>query len=65
MLEVDCVGKSGGLALLWKEDMEVEIQNFSQRYISTIVKPINGPVWKFTDTQKHISGLSHGVYYVF
>jgi hypothetical protein len=27
---VDSVGKSGGLALFWGDDIEVEIQNFSQ-----------------------------------
>jgi hypothetical protein len=25
---IDLVGRSGGLALIWKEDKEVEIQNF-------------------------------------
>ena len=41
MLVVDCVGKSGGLALTWKEEMKVEIQNYSQRNINAIVKPAN------------------------
>lgn len=29
MLAVDPIGWSGGLALLWKEAKEVDIQNFS------------------------------------
>jgi exonuclease III len=31
---VDPVGKSGGLALLWREVEEIEIQNFSRRHIN-------------------------------
>jgi hypothetical protein len=34
---VDLVGRNGGLALLWKDDSEVEIQNFSRRHINTTV----------------------------
>lgn len=34
MLVVDCVGKSGGLALLWTEDVDVEVQNYSKRHIN-------------------------------
>jgi hypothetical protein len=33
---VDCVGRSGGLALLWREDLELEIQNYSCRHINAI-----------------------------
>jgi hypothetical protein len=35
---VDCVGKSGGLALLWSEDVEVEIKNYSRQHINANVK---------------------------
>jgi hypothetical protein len=38
MLTVDCVGKSGGLALLWGDETKVEIQNYSQRHINGIVR---------------------------
>lgn len=45
---MDCVGKSGGLALLWKEDVGLEIQNYSRRHIHAIVKnSIGGQSWKF------------------
>ena len=37
MLVVDLVGKNGGLALLWKEEVEVEVQNFSMRHINALV----------------------------
>ncbi|GLT69910.1 hypothetical protein SLA2020_420220 [Shorea laevis] len=33
MLAVDPVGTGGGLALLWRNDNEVAIQNFSLRHI--------------------------------
>ena len=29
---VDSVGRSGGLALIWKDEGEVEIQNYSRRH---------------------------------
>lgn len=34
MFVVDCVRRSGGLVLFWKDDIEVEIQNFSRRHIN-------------------------------
>jgi exonuclease III len=47
---VDCVGKGGGgLAFLWKEEVELEIQNFSSRHINGIVtNPLSNQRWKFT-----------------
>jgi hypothetical protein len=36
---VDFVGKSGGLALFWKEQNEVEVQNYTRRHINVVVKP--------------------------
>ncbi|XP_059450950.1 uncharacterized protein LOC132181728 [Corylus avellana] len=46
---VNNVGRSGGLALLWNEDIGVEIQNYSRRHIDAIVKlEGNGIEWKFT-----------------
>lgn len=35
---VDCVGKSGGLALLWNDGAGLEIQNYSRRNINAIIK---------------------------
>lgn len=34
---VDCVGKSGGLALLWKDPISVTIKSFSIGHIDCIV----------------------------
>jgi hypothetical protein len=46
---VDSVGKSGGLALLWGEDVVVDIQNYSHQHINGIMKmPNTSLCWKFT-----------------
>jgi hypothetical protein len=37
MLVVDCVGKSGGLALLWTNEVGVVIQNYSCRHINATI----------------------------
>ena len=38
MFVVDCVGKGGGLGLLWGENVVMEIQNYSHRHINSIVQ---------------------------
>jgi hypothetical protein len=46
---VDCHGRSGGLALLWNSETNIEIQNFSRRHINAIVHDAHtGKAWKFT-----------------
>jgi hypothetical protein len=51
---VDCVGKSGGLALLWSEDAEVEIQNYSRQHINAKIALVaSEPAWKFTGFYGH------------
>ncbi|CAI9764609.1 unnamed protein product [Fraxinus pennsylvanica] len=43
---VDCVGRSGGLAVLWMEDINAEIVNFSNSHISLSIKnSIDSPPW--------------------
>jgi hypothetical protein len=47
MFVVEPVGRSGGLALLWKEENELEIQNYSRRHINAIVtRAEEGVPWK-------------------
>ena len=54
MLSVDYVGKRGGLALLWKDEIGVEIQNFSCCHINAkICERLNGRYWKFTGFYGH------------
>jgi exonuclease III len=51
---VDSVGRSGGLALLWKDPELVEIQNYSRRHINAIVKDrAVAQLWKFTGFYGH------------
>jgi len=48
-LVVNPVGRSGGLALMWKNDCNLEIYNYSRRHINAIIKTGDDNfVWKFT-----------------
>jgi hypothetical protein len=51
MFVVDSVGKSGGIALLWREVEELEIQNYSRRHINAIVKNMT------TGVQRKLTGF--------
>jgi ribonuclease HI len=54
MFVVDCVGKSGGLGLLWGEGVVVDIQNYSHRHINSVVHDENRNIqWKFTGFYGH------------
>jgi endonuclease/exonuclease/phosphatase family metal-dependent hydrolase len=54
MFVVDPVGKSGGLALLWRVVEEIEIQNYSRRHINAIVTNLTtGVQWKLTGFYGH------------
>lgn len=35
---VDSVGRKGGLAILWKDSFDVQVQSYSQNHIDTIIK---------------------------
>jgi hypothetical protein len=51
---VDPVGRSGGLALLWRTKENLEIYNYSRRHIHAVVKDDEGhPVWKLTGFYGH------------
>lgn len=43
MLVVECIGRNGGLALMWFEVVKAEIQNYSRRHINAKITPSNGP----------------------
>jgi hypothetical protein len=54
MFVVDSKGKSGGLALLWKDDFNVAIQNYSRRHINVVVYSVEyDKNWKFTGFYGH------------
>lgn len=51
---VDSVGRSGGLALFWSNEVEVDIQNYRRRHINVVVKlDSTSPPWKFTGFYGH------------
>ena len=54
MLGVDSVGQSGGLVLLWNDQINVVIHNYSRPYINAIVKlGRDGFPWKFLGFYGH------------
>jgi exonuclease III len=54
MFVVDCFGRSGEMTLLWGENINVEIQNFSQHHINGMIEDrFSGVPWKFTGFYGH------------
>jgi hypothetical protein len=55
MFVVDSVGKGGGMALLWGDEICVTIQNFSQHHIIGVIKRTESDTpWKFTGFYGHL-----------
>jgi exonuclease III len=51
---VDPVGRSGGLALFWRNDVQLEIQNYSRRHINSLIKEGDrDSYWKLTSFYGH------------
>lgn len=48
MFVVDPIGRSEGLALLWKESEHVELLGFSQNHIDVRINMENGTSWRLT-----------------
>jgi hypothetical protein len=49
MIVKDCVGRSGGLAMFWKNGVDVKLTGFVSRYhIDTETNEPDGFVWRFT-----------------
>jgi exonuclease III len=44
---VDCVGRSGGMALWWREGVDVSVRPWCQYYIDAKIS-LDGRVWRFT-----------------
>lgn len=49
---VDCIGRSGGLCLLWKEEVDVTIRSFSSSHIDASVK-WESLMWRFSGVYGH------------
>ncbi|XP_075665689.1 uncharacterized protein LOC142635419 [Castanea sativa] len=48
-LVVPCVNRGGGLALLWKSSLKVDIQTYSPRHVDAVITEAEGsPQWRFT-----------------
>ena len=45
---VPSLGRSGGLAMIWKEDVDLHVQTSSQNHIDAIVFSSTGPPWRIT-----------------
>ncbi|XP_060961854.1 uncharacterized protein LOC133032051 [Cannabis sativa] len=45
---VDCVGKSGGLLLMWNDDWEVSVKSYSVGHIDALVQCPGRSLWRFT-----------------
>jgi exonuclease III len=48
MVVRECDGRSGGLALLWKRHINVELHNFSRYHIDVKITEQDGYKWRFT-----------------
>jgi hypothetical protein len=54
LFTVDPIGRSGSLALFWKEDRELEIFNFSRSHINAVIKEEDDThSWRFTGFYDH------------
>ena len=38
MLAVPCLGRRGGLAKLWKEEVDLNIQTYNQNHIDALIR---------------------------
>ena len=59
MLVMDCVGRNGGLSLLWGNEIEVEIQNYSHHHINSVAKIPSSVItqWKFSGFYGHLDPM--------
>ena len=48
MVAKDCKGKSGGLAIFWKKEINLQLRGVSQFYIDADVVEPDGFIWRFT-----------------
>lgn len=49
LFTVDSVGLNGGLALIWKKELEISILSHSVNHIDTSVRTATtSPIWRFT-----------------
>lgn len=54
-LVVDCVGNSGCLVILWENEVDFEVINFSTHHVHHVIKMVN-------ENNQQVSWLMTGVY---
>ena len=51
---VNCQGRSGGLALLWRKEVKVSIRSFTTHHIDAVIEgECEGEDWRFTGFYGH------------
>ncbi|KAK3212073.1 hypothetical protein Dsin_016779 [Dipteronia sinensis] len=45
---MNCIGKSGGICVMWKSDMVIDLLIFSQDHINMTITEVGGKVWRLT-----------------
>ena len=45
---VSCINRGGGLALLWREEISLDIQTYSDNHIDACINHGVDDVWRFT-----------------
>ena len=48
MFPVPSVRRSGGLALLWKEEVDLHVQTYSPNHIDALIYTNGNPTWRLT-----------------
>lgn len=58
---MDCKGRTGGLIVLWKSEIRVEIQNYSKYHINVVIQCTSDKQqWKFTGFYGHPDANKRG-----
>lgn len=61
------MGKGGGLALLWYNDVDLSISTYSARHIDVMIKNVDGILWRLLVFMVNLLTLIDiycGIYYV-
>lgn len=46
-------GRAGGLVVMWKDTMDIQLCSFSRYHMHTSIKPPNGSIWLFMGFYGH------------
>ena len=53
MLAMSCNGRRGGLALLWRADVNVDTKTYSPNHIDVSIHTQTSPIWRLTGLYGH------------